>query len=165
MGTPLRLGYSADDDDFRIIVDEIDDPPDTMLMSTFPVYAAPSRASTPHPAFGFLQKDCWVSWDVPSAASLVDDLRKAWLGRIDVPGNAEGWEYQEGEKFSIVVPSKPGDGGTSNCVMLVLEHTKVAPKKLEGQGEVLDLIGYRRYLKGKRLKVRKLLAGWHDHRC
>ncbi|KAB2570087.1 hypothetical protein DBV05_g11233 [Lasiodiplodia theobromae] len=154
--TPLRLGYSADDDAFRIIVDEIDDPPDTMLMSTFPVYAAPSRAAIPHPAFGFLQKDRWVSWDVPSAASLVNDLRRARLGRIDITPNAEGWEYQEGRQFAIVVPSQPGttmkDDSVSNSLALVLEHTKVASWQLEEPGEVLDAIGYRKYRKGQSFK-------------
>lgn len=160
---PLRLAYSADDSAFRAVVDEIDDPPDTMLLSTFPVYAAPSRETTAHPAFGFLQKDRWVSWDVPAAASLVDDLRRAWLGRIEVPGNAQGWEYQEGKQFVIVVPPRPGttmkDVGASKGLALVLEHTKVASWQLDQPGEVLDVIGYRKYLKGQSLKVRKLLTG------
>lgn len=168
---PLRLAYSSEDKAFRLVVDEIDDPPETMLMSTFPVYAAPSRAFKTPPAFGFLQNGFWVSWDipvskeVPPTASLVDDLRKVWLGRIEIPGQAKGWEYQDGKQFAIVIPPPPGtmnDGAASKPHALVVEHTKIASWQLEVPGEVLNAIGYRKYLKGQSFKVLTPLAGLDD---
>ncbi|KAK0638368.1 hypothetical protein DIS24_g9895 [Lasiodiplodia hormozganensis] len=154
---PLRLAYSSEDKAFRLVVDEIDDPPETMLMSTFPVYAAPSRAAKTPPAFGFLQKDSdgnqrWVSWDPPIGASLVDDLRKAGLGRIEIPGKTEGWEYQEGKQFAIVVPPSPGtmsDRALNKPQALVVENTRIASWQLEVPGETLNAIGYRKHVKGQ----------------
>lgn len=168
---PLRLAYSSEDKAFRLVVDEIDDPPETMLMSTFPVYAAPSRAAKTQPLFGFLQKDSdgnqrWVSWDPPIGASLVDDLRKAGLGRIEIPGKPEGWEYQEGKQFAIVVPPSPGtmsDGSLNKPQALVVENTRIAYWQLEVPGETLNAIGYRKHVKGQYFQVRNLLAGSHDY--
>lgn len=166
---PLRLTFSPADSAFRVLVDDVDDPPHTMLFTVLPVYAAPSAAKAPPPpAFGFLQEDGdgsqrWVSWkgSPGGAVGLVGDLRGARLARVE----GGGWDC--GGEFAVVVRPPYGGvagqgrfgavGGGQGDQVVVFEYKRVAGWQLEGAGEVMDAIGYRGgYCGNRRLEVRAL---------
>ncbi|EHK17271.1 uncharacterized protein TRIVIDRAFT_205870 [Trichoderma virens Gv29-8] len=70
----LRLIYWAQDSAFRVIVDEVDEPAETMLISVFPVYAGPTGANHIKSGYGFMQTRPdgwlrWLSWNPPPAST------------------------------------------------------------------------------------------------
>ncbi|UKZ55687.1 hypothetical protein TrVGV298_009511 [Trichoderma virens] len=143
----LRLIYWAQDSAFRVIVDEVDEPAETMLISVFPVYAGPTGANHIKSGYGFMQTRPdgwlrWLSWNPPPAStvSLVNDIRKAWLGR------PEGKQWDSGEPFAIVTPLWPTSVSEQRKeYMLVIDLAEIIKKakwRLEEPGEILNLIAY-----------------------
>ncbi|UKZ81452.1 hypothetical protein TrVFT333_009224 [Trichoderma virens FT-333] len=152
---PLRLVYWAQDSAFRVIVDEFDEPLETMLVSVFPVYAGPTGVKHIKPGYGFMQTRPdgwlrWISWNPPpiSTVSLVDDIRRAWLGR------PEGKQWDSGKPFAIVT-SIPSNSGDRKDYMLVIDRTKInktASWRLEEPGEILNLLAYQRFMLNKKMQ-------------